>query len=135
LLILVGKERFLNLTKLLSGVDPLDPRCPRTLADMLDLDPHHPLRLDLKQRKSGRPPLKPPRKYWGGIIPDPIDINPATLLVRDAKRIRGAKDSGRKVQHKQLQDGISRATYYRRLKMLSAKGNKTADRVKAGSPK
>jgi hypothetical protein len=77
-------ETIVNLTKLLSGVDPLDPSCPRTLANMLDPDSHHALRLDLLQRKSGRPPLQPPRKYWGGRVPDPIDIDAATLLVRAA---------------------------------------------------
>ena len=62
----IFNEAIVNLTKLLSGVDPLDPRCPRTLADMLDPDSHHELRLDFKQRKRGRPPLGPPRKYWPG---------------------------------------------------------------------
>ena len=45
-------EAIVNLTKLLSGVDPLDPRCPRSLADMLDPDSRHELRLDFKQRKT-----------------------------------------------------------------------------------
>jgi hypothetical protein len=131
----LAKRWKLDLTKLLSGAEPLDPRCPRTLADMLDPDSHRPFRLDLKQRKSGRPPLKPPRKYWGGIIPDPIDINPATLLVRDAaERVREAEKSGSKILVKQLYDDgknrkTSRSTYFRR-KQLLPKPNKTADRSK-----
>ena len=93
-----------------------------------------PFRLDLKQRKSGRPPLKTTRKYWGGIIPDPIDIDPATLLVRRAEEIRGAKKSGTKVPLKQLHDGTSRATFFRRRKLLRNR-NKTAVRLKARSIK
>ena len=67
-------EIIVNLVKLLSGVDPLDPTCPRTLSDMLDPDSDHELQLDFKQRKRGRPPLVPPRKYWGGLVPPPIEI-------------------------------------------------------------
>ena len=85
---------IVNLTKLLSGVDPLDPNCPRALADMLDPDSHHELRLDLKQRKRGRPPLAPKLKYRLTLVPPPIDIDPTTLLARRAERIRGAKDNG-----------------------------------------
>ena len=108
-------ETIVNLTKLFSGAEPLDPRCPRTLADMLDPDLHGQFRFDLKQRKRGRPPLKSPRKYWGGIIPDPIDIDPATLLVRDAAdRVREAEKSGSKIPLKQLHDRTSRSTFYRR---------------------
>ena len=125
-------ETIVNLTKLLSGVDPLDPRCPRTLSDMLDPEPRHELRLDFKQRKRGRPPLAPPRKYWPGLVPPPIETDPAMFLARRAVRIRGAKDSGPKVPHKQLHAGTSRSTYYRRQKLLP-KPNKTAD--KARSPK
>ena len=132
---LLFNEAIVNLTKLLSGVDPLDPRCPRTLADMLDPDSHHELRLDFKQRKRGRPPLAPPRKYWAGLVPPPIETDPAMLLARRAVRIRGAKDSGPKVLHKQLhKDEHDRSTYYRRLKLLP-KPNKTAGRLKARSPK
>ena len=125
---------LVNLTKLLSGVDPLDPTCPRTLANMLDPDSHHPLRLDLKQRKSGRPPLAPRRKYWGGRVPDPIDIDAATLLVRAAaERIREAEKSGSKIPLKQLYDGTSRATFHRRWQRW--KPNKTAGNPKARSAK
>jgi hypothetical protein len=121
-------ETIVNLTKLLSGVDPLDPRCPRALSDMLDPKSDHELQLDFKQRKRGRPPLAPPPpKYWMGLVPPPIETDPAMLLARRAVRIRGAKDSGPKVLHKQLHDdGTSRSTYYRRLKFLS-KPNKTAN--------
>ena len=122
-------EAIVNPTKLLSGVDPLDPRCPRTLSDMLDPDSHHELQLDFKQRKPGRPPLAPPRKYWGGLVPPPIETDPAMLLARDAARIRGAKDSGPKILHKQMHDGTNRSTYYRRQQLLP-KPNKTADRSK-----
>ena len=128
-------ETIVNITKLLSGVDPLDPRCPRTLAAMLDPDSHHELRLDFKQRNSGRPPLAPPRKYWMGLVPPPIETDPMMLLARRAERIRGAKDSGPKVLHKQLhKNKHDRSTYYRRLRLLP-KSNKTAGRLKAGSPK
>ena len=128
-------ETIVNLTKLLSGVDPLDPRCPRTLSDMLDPDSDHELQLDFKQRNSGRPPLEPPRKYWMGLVPPPIETDPMMLLARRAERIRGAKDSGPKVLHKQLhKNKHDRSTYYRRLRLLP-KSNKTAGRLKAGSPK
>jgi hypothetical protein len=132
---LVFNETIVNLTKLLSGVEPLDLRCPQTLADMLDPDSHRPFRLDLKQRKSGRPPLKPPQKYWGGIIPAPIDIDPATLLVRDAaERVRDAQKSGSKVPPlKQLYDPSGRSTFYRRWRRW--KPNKTAGQQKVRSPK
>ena len=122
-------EAIVNLTKLLSGAEPLDPRCPQTLADMLDPDSHHELRLDFKQRKRGRPPLAPPQKYWGDPVPRPIETDPAMLLARRAARIRGAKDSGPKVPHKQLHDEHNRSTYYRRQQLLP-KPNKTADRSK-----
>jgi hypothetical protein len=122
-------ETVANLTKLLSGVDPLDPRCPRTLSDMLDPDSDHELQLDFKQRKRGRPPLAPPGKYWPDLVPPPIESDPVMLLARRAVRIRGAKDSGPKVLHKQVHDESNRSTYYRRLQLLS-KPNKTADRSK-----
>jgi hypothetical protein len=109
-------ETIVNLTKLLSGTDPLDPRCPRTLSDMLDPDSDHELQLDFKQRK-------------GDLVPRPIETDPAMLLARRAVRIRGAKGSGPKVPHKQLHDGTSPSTYYRRHKLLS-KPNKTADQSK-----
>jgi hypothetical protein len=126
---------IVNLTKLLSGVDPIDTRCHRELAKMLDPDSRHELRLDFKQRKRGRPPLAPPRKYRLGLVPTPIEIDPMMLLARRAARIRGAKDSGPKVLHKQLhKDKHDRPTYYRRLRLLP-KSNKTAGRLKAGSPK
>jgi hypothetical protein len=130
----VFNEAIVNLTKLLSGVDPLDPRCPRTLADMLDSGSDHELRLDFKQRKSGRPPLKPQQKYRLGLVPNPIEIDPATLIVRGAaERVRGAKKSGSKVPLKQLHEGTSRATFFRRWRRW--KPNKTAVRLKARSPK
>jgi len=126
----VFNEDIVNLTKLLSGVDPLDPRYPRTLADMLDPDSHHEWRLDLKRRKRGRPPLKPPLKYRPHpVVPAPIDIDPATLLVRGAaERVREAEKSGNKIPLKQLYDGTSPATFHRRWRQC--KPNKTADRSK-----
>jgi hypothetical protein len=45
----------MGLAKLLSGTHPIDARCRRTLAEMLDPESGHPLRLDFKQRNSGRP--------------------------------------------------------------------------------
>jgi hypothetical protein len=130
---LVFNENIVNLTKLLSGVDPLDPGCPRTLSDMLDPSSDHELQLDFTQRRRGRPPPSPPRKYWGGFVRPPIEEDPAFLLARRAVRIRGAKDGGRKV-HKQLHDDgknrkTSRSTDFRRLQLLP-KPNKTADRPK-----
>ena len=122
---------IVNLTKLLSGVNPIDTRCHRTLAEMLDPESRHPLRLDFKQRKSGRPSLEPQRKYRLGLVPTPIETDPATLLVRAAERVRGAKD---KVPLKQLHDGTSRATFFRRRQRL-LRPNKTAVRLKARSPK
>ena len=124
-------EAIVNLTKLLSGVNPIDPRCHRTLAEMLDPESRHELRLDFKQRKSGRPPLEPQRKYRLGLVPAPIETDPATLLVRAAERVRGAKN---KVPLKQLHDGTSRATFFRRRQRL-LRPNKTAVRLKARSPK
>jgi hypothetical protein len=127
---LLFSEIIVNLTKLLSGVDPLDPRCPRTLSDMLDPVSDHELQLDFKQRKRGRPTLGPPQKYWmGSLVLPPIETDPMMLLARRAERIRSAKDSGPKVRHKQLHDEHNRSTYYRRLKLLS-KPNKTANRSK-----
>ena len=125
----VFNKAIVNLTKLLSGLDPLDPRCPETLSDMLDPDSDHELQLDFKQRKRGRPPLAPPPKYWLGLVLPPIETDPAMLFARRAVRIRGAKDCGPKVPHKQLHDGTSRSTYYRRQKLLP-KPNKTVDRSK-----
>jgi len=130
----VFNEAITNLTKLLSGVDPLDPRCPRELSHMLDPESDHELQLDFKQRKRGRPPLGTRRKYWGGLVPPPIEADPAMLLALRAARIRGAKDSGPKVPHKQLHGGTSRSTYYRRQKLLR-ESNKTTGRLKAGPPK
>ena len=107
---------IVNLTKLLSGVNPIDTRCHRTLAEMLDPESRHPLRLDFKKRKSGRPPLEPPSK---------ISAGPCTCSHRDrsgdapcspAERVRGAKKD--KVPLKQLHDGTSRATFFRRRQRL-----------------
>ena len=126
---LLFNETIVNLAKLLSGVDPLDPRCRRTLSDMLDPNSRHELQLDFKQRKPGRPPLAPPRQYWAGLVAPPIETDPTMLLARDATRIRGAKDGGPKILHKQVHDRSNRSTYYRRLRLLS-KPNKTADRSK-----
>jgi len=125
---------IVNLTKLLSGVKPIDARCHRTLAEMLDPESHHELQLDFKQRKSGRPPLEPPSKYRPVLVPAPIEDDPATRLVRRAERVRGANKTGTKVPLKQLHDGTSRATFYRRRQLL-LKPNKTAARLKARSPK
>jgi hypothetical protein len=125
---------IVNLTKILSGVDPLDPECLRTLADMLDPDSDHELRLEFKQRKRGRPPLAPPRMHPAGVVAPPIEDDPAMRLARHAERNRGAKDSGPKLLHKQVHGIHNRPTYYRRLKLLR-EVNKTAGRQKGGSPK
>jgi hypothetical protein len=122
----VFTEIIAPLARLLSGEDPIDARGYRMLAKMLDPDSRHLLRLDFKQRKRGRPPLEPQEKYQLGLVPTPIQTDPATLIVRRAaERVRDAKKSGRKLPHKQLFDGTSRATFYRRWKHLR-KPNKTS---------
>jgi hypothetical protein len=131
---LVFNENIVNLTKLLSGVDPLDPGCPRTLSDMLDPSSDHELRLDFTQRRRGRPPPAPPRKHWGGFVRPPIEEDRAFILARSAARSRGAKARGPKLLHKQLYDKHNRSTYFRLLRLFS-KPTKTADRSKARSPK
>jgi hypothetical protein len=130
----VFNEAIVNLVKLLSGVEPLDPRCPRELSDMLDPESHHELQLEFKQGKRGRPPLAPPRMYSAGVVAPPIEDDPAMRLARHAERNRGAKDSGAKLLHKQVHDIHNRPSYYRRLKLLR-EVNKTAGRLKGGSPK
>ena len=127
---------IVNLTKLLSGVDPIDTRCHRELAKMLDPDSRHELRLDFKQRKSGRPPLAPKLKYrLHPVVPAPIDIDRATLIARAAaERVRDAQKSGSKVPPlKQLDEGTSRSTFHRRWRRL--KPNKMADHLKGRSPR
>ena len=105
---------------------PLEFRCSRcgsweATAEMLDPDSRHPLRLEFKQRKSGRPRLAR-RLDWLPFVLDQLDNDAATLSARRAEHLRSAMDSGRKVPHKQLRDGISSATYYRRRKLLSESG-------------
>jgi hypothetical protein len=68
------------------------------------------------------------------LVAAPIDEDPATLVVRRAERVPGANKSGTKVPLKQLHDGTSRATFFRRRQRLR-KANKTAVRLKARSPK
>jgi hypothetical protein len=108
----VFNEAIVNLTKLLSGVDPLDPRSTRGLSDMLDPDSDHELQLDFTQRKRGRPPLALPQKYYPGLVSPPIETDPTLLLARRAVRIRGAKGSGPKVLHKQIHDENNRSSYF-----------------------
>ena len=123
-----------HLARRLSGTNPIDAICYRKLGEMLDPESHHPVRLDFKQRNSGRPPLRPPGIDGLHLVPIPMD--PATRGVRRAlEHFREAKESGRKVPPlKQLHDGMSRATFFRRLKALSQKRNKAA-RPNAGSTK
>ena len=128
-------EAIVPLTRLLSEEEPIDAICYRMLAKMLDPDSRHPLRLDFKQRKSGRPPLEPQVKYRLGLVPTPIQSDTAMLLARRAaERIRDAKKSGSKLPLRQLYDGTSRATFYRRWKRLR-KPNRTAVCPRARSPK
>jgi hypothetical protein len=110
-----------GLAKLLSGRNPIDARCHRILPEMLDPKSSHPLRLDFKQRNSGRPRLAPPLN-WLPCVPRPLENDLATQSARRAQRIRGETSNGRKVPHKQLHDGISRATDHRRLKLFSESG-------------
>ena len=126
---LLFNETIVNLTKHLSGEDPLDPRCPPALSDMLDPESDFELQLDFKQRKRGRPPLAPPQKYWPRLVPRPIETDPAMLITRRIVRIREAEKTGSKAPLKQLWEGISRSSYYRRRKLLQMR-NKTADRSK-----
>jgi hypothetical protein len=119
---LLFSEIIVNLTKLLSGVDPLDPRCPRTLSDMLDPVSDHELQLDFKQRKRGRPPLSPD---WSPLVSAPIENDAVTRIVRSAaKRVRDAKDQGSKIPLKQLHDGTSRSSFIRRKDALSQRARK-----------
>jgi hypothetical protein len=106
------------LAKLLSGTKPIDARCHRTLAKMLDSEPHHPLRLYFKQRKSGRPPLEFPLNDRPVHVPAPIEDDPAMLLARRAERIRRASKTGTKVPLKQLHEGSTLSTLNRRLQRL-----------------
>jgi hypothetical protein len=119
-----AKDLKTAFAKLLSGGNPIDAKCYRTLAEMLDPDSHHPLRLDFKQRHSGSPPLGPPRIDWLPLIPPPMRRDPAMKIARRAKRVRAAKNGGHKIPLKQLHDGTSRATFFRRLKVLSETGKK-----------
>jgi hypothetical protein len=124
-----------RLARLLSETNPIDDIYYRKIGEMLDPESRHPVRLDFKQRNSGRPPLRPPGINELHLVPAPIENDPATRVVRRAlERIGEANKSGRKVPVKQLHDGISRATFFRRLKALSQKRNKTA-RPNAGSTK
>jgi hypothetical protein len=101
---------------------------------MLDSESRHGLRLDFKQRKSGRPPLKPQGKYRPGRVPPPLETDQATLIARAAaERVRDAQKSGSEAPLKQLHDGTSRATFYRRWRRCNP--NKTAGNLKAGSAK
>jgi hypothetical protein len=110
------------LARLLSGTNPIGAKCHRTLAEMLDPESNHPVRLDLQQRNSGRPPLRPPGIHRLDLVPNPIEKDPSTLVVRRAQeRIHEARKSGRKIPAKQLHNGTSRATYYRRRKALLRK--------------
>ena len=123
----------MNLTKLLSGVNPIDTRCHRTLAEMLDPESRHELRLDFKQRKCGRPPLEPPRKYRPVLVPAPIEkIRRRSLFA--VQNVSAVRKKWTKVPLKQLHDGTSRATFFRRRQRL-LRPNKTAVRLKARSPK
>ena len=111
-----------DLAELLFGTNPIDARCRRALAEMLDFESRHPLLLDFKQRKRGRPGLAP--QLWPPLVPRPLENDAATLSARRAIRIRSATGSGRKVPHKQLHDDSSHATHYRRLKLFSESGLK-----------
>jgi hypothetical protein len=108
-------KNLLPLAKLLSGTDPMDTRCHRTLAEMLDPESQHELRLVFKQRKRGRPPLEKQSKYRPVHVPAAIEDDPATLIARRAERVRSASKTGPKVPLKQLRDGASAATINRRL--------------------
>jgi hypothetical protein len=92
---------------------------------MLDPKSHHPLRLEFKQRKSGRPPLEPPSKDRPHYVPAPIEDDPAMLLARLAEHIRGANKNGTKVPLKQLHDRTSLSTLNRRRNILRER-DKTA---------
>jgi len=106
------------LVKLLSGTSPIETRCHRTLAEMLDPESHHALWLEFKQRKSGRPPLAPKSKDRPHYVPAPIEDDHATLIARQALSVRSARKTGPKVPLKQLHDGTSAATLNRRLQRL-----------------
>jgi len=112
--------------KLLAGTDPIDAQLRRPLAEMLDPESHHPLRLDFQQRNRGRPPLRPGQINWFPLVDPPIENDAAMLIARRAKERRhAAKASGERIPPlKQLHDDTSRATFFRRLKVLSESGMK-----------
>ena len=118
-------EVLLPLAKLLSGMGPIDTKCRQTLAEMLDPDSNHELRLDFKQRKSGRPPLELQSKYRPVLVPAPIEDDPATLLARRAEDVRGGNETGPKVLRKQQYDPSGRATFFRRLQRLRKPSGRT----------
>ena len=122
---------IVNLTKLLSGVNPIDTRCHRTLAEMLDPESRHPLRLDFKKRKSGRPPLEPSQNDYLPLVTAPIRERCGEAPGwRSGTRPRKKK----KVPLKRLHDGTSGAIFFRRRQRL-LKPNKTAIRSRACTPK
>jgi hypothetical protein len=109
-------EVLVPLARLLSGTDTIDAEGKQALAQMLDPKSRHALRLDFKQRKSGRPRLEPQSNYRPVFVPAPIEDDTATRIAKAAECVRDAKKGGTKVPLKQLQDGTSRATFYRRWK-------------------
>ena len=82
------------LAKLLCGTNPIDTICYRKIAEMLDPESRHPLRLDFKQRNSGRPPLRPPGIDGLHLVPAPIEKDPATRVVRRARTAGTGDPSG-----------------------------------------
>ena len=131
-------ETIVNLTKLLSGVDPLDPRCPRTLSDMLDPDLSMNCSSTSSCEKVAGHPLDLGEQIGCRLFLLSKEINRTRLAaLRVADRIREAQKSGRKIPLKQLlhRSGISRASWYRYCKELFPKQNKRPIGLKAGSPK
>jgi hypothetical protein len=108
-----------------------DATIRRSLANMLDPESHHPLHLEFRQRKRGRPPLASPRPDWWSLVP--IEIDSASRLVRNEV---ASGDKLLSIETK-LRDRMSRATFYRRVKALgsSRKQRKQFDRLKAKSIK
>jgi hypothetical protein len=96
-----------SLARRISKTMTIDAKTRRELADMLDPNSHHPLYLEFRHRKRG----KPPRSRWASDIP-----------IYQVFAIRRGEKSGHKLHSVdvELQNElkISRSTIYRRRKKL-----------------
>jgi hypothetical protein len=97
-----------SLARRISKTMTIDAKTRRELADMLDPNSHHPLYLEFRHRKRG----KPLRSSWVSAMP-----------MKEVFAHRRAEKSGHKLLSVEVefqdQLGISRATFYRHRKKLS----------------